>query len=77
MRLPEDAKVGDLYWFNTEPVRISAWCYMHNEKYCFDIEFIDVKLNQQVAATMTYIPMGFDFYGVEIRRMTPLEEELF
>lgn len=77
MKLPDDAKVGDLFWFNQEPVRVSAWCYLSNEKYCFDLEFIGVKLNGEIAAMMVQIPMGFDFYGVDIRRMTPLEEELF
>lgn len=77
MKLPDDAKSGDLFWFNDEPVRIGDWCYLFNEKYCFDIEFIAVELDGEVAGRMIYIPMGFEFYGVEIRRMTPLEEELF
>lgn len=77
MKLPEDTKMGDLFWFNTEPVRVSNWCYLSNEKYCFDLEFISITLEGNVAATMSQIPMGFDFYGTEIKRMTPLEEELY
>jgi hypothetical protein len=74
LKLPEDTKVGDLFWFNMEPVRVSAWCYLANEKYCFDIEFI---INDKPSARMICIPMYFDFYGVEIRRMRSLEQELF
>ena len=77
MKLPEDAKKGDLFWFNESPVRISAWCYLANEKYCFDLEFIEIRIDDTPAVTMVQVPMGFEFYGVEIRRMTPLEEELF
>lgn len=77
MKLPEDTKAGDLFWFNEEPVRVASWCYLSNQKYCFDLEFIAIKLNGDVAAMMVQIPMGFDFYGVEIKRMTPLEEELY
>jgi len=77
LKLPEDTKKGDLFWFNDEPVRIGSWCYLANERYCFDIEFIGVKLNGDTAAVMIQIPMGFDFYGVDIRRMSPLEEELY
>ena len=77
MKLPENTKAGDLFWFNNEPVRIGNWCYLSNEKYCFDIEFVGVQLDGEVAGRMVYIPMGFEFYGITIRRMTPLEEELY
>jgi hypothetical protein len=77
LKLPEDAKVGDLFWFNDEPVRVSKWRYLSNEKYCYDLEFIGVMLDYQTAAAMTQIPMDFNFYEVVIRRMAPLEEELF
>jgi hypothetical protein len=77
LKLPEDTKSGDLFWFNKEPVRVTNWCYLANQKYCFDLEFISVMLDGSIAAMMVQIPMGFDFYGVEIRKMTPLEEQLY
>lgn len=70
-----------MFWLNNEPVRITAWNYSNlndslDTRY-FDIEFVDIIREGRPAATMVLVPMGFDFYGAEIRRMSSLEKELF
>jgi hypothetical protein len=68
---------------NDEPVRISAWNYTYksfgdNFECYFDIQFIEVLLGvKDPAATMVLVPMGFDFYNVDIREMTPMEKALW
>lgn len=77
MILPEDTKKGDLFYFNGEPIRITAWNYYQDDKYFFDLEFLSILHDGVPAAYMTHIPMGFDFYRVDIRRMNKLEQELY
>lgn len=83
MTFPENAKVGDLFFMNEEPVRISAWNYTYKTfgdsfDLYFDLEFVDIAPPLlRKASTMLLIPMGYDFYGVSIREMTPLEKELY
>lgn len=79
MTFPLETKVGDYYWMNDEPVRITAWNYYVNGSFdsFFDIEFVDIISEGRPAASMVMIPMGFDFYMCEIRRMSSLEKELF
>jgi hypothetical protein len=77
LNLPEGSKKGDLFYFNGEPVRISAWNYYSDHGYFFDIEFLSILQNGVPAASMVNIPMGFDFYGITITKMSKLEEELF
>lgn len=79
MSFPEDTQEGDLFWMNDEPVRITAWNYYYGisfDKY-FDIEFVSIIEDNRSAASMVLIPMGYNFYGTEIRRMSSLEKELF
>lgn len=79
MRFPEDTQAGDLFWMNDEPVRITAWNYLYgpiHDRY-FDIEFVSIIQDNRSAASMVLIPMGYDFYGTSIRRMSSLEKELF
>lgn len=78
-KFPLETKVGDLFWIDNEPVKITAWDYTHEDgtdRY-FDLEFIDVIKEGRPAAGMMLIPMGFDFYGSKIRSMSSLERELF
>lgn len=79
MRFPDDTQPGDLFWMNGEPVMVTAWDYYYALPYdrYFDIEFLSVLEDSRSAASMTLIPMGFNFYGTEIRRMSSLEKELF
>jgi hypothetical protein len=42
-----------------------------------DIEFLEIKTDGKPAASMVLIPIGFEFYGTDIRRMSSLEMELF
>lgn len=76
MKLPSDTKVGDMLWFNNEPVRIVAWYYSHGTYY-FDLEFIDIIRDGKPSAGMTWIPVDFEFYKCDIRKMSSLELELF
>ena len=45
MKFPSDTKVGDIFWLNDEPVRITAWNYnyIHGTPYSyyFDLDFVD------------------------------------
>lgn len=79
MKFPPDTKVGDMFWLNDEPVRITAWNYIYGPPYShyFDLDFVDIVKEGRPAAGMILIPMGFDFYGAEIRKMSSLELELF
>ena len=79
MALPNTTKVGDLFWLNNEPIRITAWNYLYGppHSYYFDIEFIEITKDGMPAAGMILIPMGFDFHGAEVREMTDVEKELF
>ena len=92
MKFPDDTKVGDMFWMNNEPVRVIAWGYIsrlssfiipRNNIYgpsfdsYFDIEFVDIVDEGRPAATMVVIPVCWDFYETEIRRMSSLEKELF
>ena len=79
MKLPSDRKLGDMFWLNNEPVRVTAWNYIYGppHSHYFDIEFVDIIREGRPAASMVLIPMEFDFYGVEIRKMSSLELELF
>jgi hypothetical protein len=74
----EGEMLGACFWINGEPVRITAWNYSTNggSNYFFDIEFLDILREGKPAATMVQIPMGFDFYNAEVRRMSSLEMEL-
>lgn len=79
MTFPIDTQVGDLFWLNDEPVRITAWNYTYGlgfDRY-FDIEFISIMKDYKPAAAMVLIPMGYDFYGTDIRKMSELERLLF
>lgn len=79
MSFPPDTQEGDLFWMNEEPVRIGAWNYTygpHWERY-FDIDFLCIMKDSKPAASMVLIPIGYEFYGVDIRRMSSLEKELF
>jgi hypothetical protein len=81
MQIPDDTQVGDLVWIDDEPVRITAWNYNYGpflNKY-FDIEFVGIMEDGggRSAASMIMIPMGFDFHGAIIRKMSSLEKELF
>ena len=49
----------------------------HILAYYFDLEFIDIITDGRPAASMVMIPMGFDFYLCDIRKMSSLEMELF
>ena len=79
MIFPPDTKAGDYFWMNGEPVRVSAWGYRIDNSFdCFfDIEFLEIKTDGKSAASMVLIPIGFEFYGTDIRRMSSLEMELF
>lgn len=79
MNFPKDSKVGDMFWLDNEPVRIIAWNYLYGPPYShyFDLEFVDIVSEGTPAASMVLIPMGFDFHGAEIRKMTGLELELY
>jgi hypothetical protein len=79
MNFPEDTKVGDMFWLNDEPVRVTAWNYLYGppHSYYFDLDFVDITREGRPSAGMILIPMGFDFYGAEIRKMSSLELELF
>lgn len=79
MRFPDDTQVGDLFWMNDEPIKITAWNYLYgpvHDRY-FDLEFMSITQDNRSSASMVLIPMGYDFYGTEIRRMSSLEKELF
>ena len=60
-------------------MRVSAWGYRIDSSFdCFfDIEFLEIKTDGKPAAAMVLIPIGFEFYGTDIRRMSSLEMELF
>jgi len=80
LTFPLETREGDYFWMNNEPVRITAWNYTmpgHILSYYFDIEFIDIITDGRPAASMVMIPMGFDFYLCDIRKMSSLEMELF
>lgn len=83
MTFPDTTQVGDLFFMNDEPVRISAWNYTYktfgdNVDYYFDFQFISIMFAEgEPAGSMVLIPMGYDFYYTEIREMTPLEKELW
>lgn len=70
---------GACFWVNGEPVRITAWNYSTNggTSYFFDIEFLNILREGKPAAAMVQIPIGFEFYGADIVRMSSLEMELF
>lgn len=76
---PDDTQAGDMFWMNDEPIRITEWNYSNRDSYdrYFDLEFVDIIANGRPAACMVLIPMGFDFFGVTIRKMSSLEKELF
>lgn len=79
MKFPDDTQTNDLFWMNDEPVKVTAWNYLYglsHNRY-FDIEFLSVMQDNRSTASMTLIPMGYDFYGADIRRMSSLEKELF
>ena len=76
-KFPDDTKIGDMFWLEDEPVMVTNWNYFHNYSYYFDITFVDVLSEGKPAASMVLIPMGFDFYGATIRKMSSLEKELF
>ena len=80
MRFPIEEKMeGACFWINGEPVRITAWNYSTDggSNYFFDIEFLDILRAGRPAASMVQIPIGFEFYGADIKRMSSLEMELF
>ena len=79
MKFPEDTEVGDMFWMNNEPVRVIAWGYIYGPSFdsYFDIEFVDIVDEGRPAATMVVIPICWDFYETEIRRMSSLEKALF
>jgi hypothetical protein len=79
MTFPIDSKPGDLFWMNSEPIRITAWNYTYGMGFdrFFDIMFIGIAPDYRSEATMLLVPMGYDFYDVTIRRMSSLESELF
>jgi hypothetical protein len=79
MTFPLDTKVGDLFWVNEEPVRITAWNYAYGTYFdtYFDIQFLDLNRSDGPMGSMVLIPMGYNFYGTEIRKMSSLEKELF
>lgn len=79
MVFPSDSKKGDLFWMENEPVRITAWNYTYGldrDRY-FDLEFINYTNDFIAYSTMILIPISFNFYQTEIRKMSTLEAELF
>jgi len=75
----EGSMEGACFWINGEPVRVTAWNYSNNGgvSYLFDLEFLNILGEGGMAAAMVQIPIGFEFYGADIVRMSSLEMELF
>jgi hypothetical protein len=76
MKFPDDIQAGDLFWMSSEPVKILAVYPSIHGRY-YDIEFLSIGEDSRSSATMTLIPIEYDFYGTEIRKMSSLEKELF
>lgn len=80
MVFPDDSKVGDFFFIDDELVLITEWNYIlfNAENRYFDLYFIDASKSElEAVCCMSVIPMEYDFHGAFIRRVSPLEQELF